>query len=209
MIEYQSLSHFATVEIEDKKSRFIGFAKPIQSIEEAEEFVEEIKNKHKDATHHVFAWKLHKPQQMQRFSDDGEPQGTAGMPVYDVLMKRNITQAIIVVVRYFGGIKLGAGGLVRCYSKAASLAVEEAKPIKYLQHQMYSLRIDYANADKLRYQLDQYGYHQTDPQYQEDVSWDVAVKKDETESFIKCLKDITNDSVQYKKGDLQEFPISI
>ncbi len=209
MISYQSLTHFAKVEIEEKKSRFIGMAKPLQNEADAKLFIAEQREQYKDANHHVYAWLLHKPQHLQRFSDDGEPQGTAGLPVYDCLAKRNITQAGIVVVRYFGGIKLGAGGLVRCYSKAAALAVEAAIPVLYVQHRMYTVYADYADVERLRYQLKQLGYRQTEPQYAANVFWQVAVKEDQTEQFIATLKDLTNDTIIYKKEDLQEFPISV
>ena len=146
---------------------------------------------------------------MQRFSDAGEPQGTAGLPVFDVLDKQGIVQAGIVVVRYFGGIKLGSGGLVRAYGKTASLAVEKAKPILWINHRTFQLTCDYSNAEKVRYQLSTLGYHQTEPVYTDQVSWQVAIKPDQEEIFVALLKDITSDNIVIKKGKMKEFPISI
>ena len=106
-----------------KKSRFIGYSKPVQTADEAIEFINKIKAKHWDATHNVYAYCL-RDGQIRRYSDDGEPQGTAGIPVLDVLLKEGLTDVVVVATRYFGGIMLGAGGLVRAYSHTAKIAVE-------------------------------------------------------------------------------------
>ena len=148
--QYRSLRDSAEIEYIEKKSRFIGVAAPLQNTKEAEAFVQKQRERFPDATHHVFAWIIIKPQRIQRFSDAGEPQGTAGLPVFDVLDKQDLVQAGIVIVRYFGGIKLGAGGLVRAYGKAASLAVEKAKPIIWQNHRLFHLTCDYTYAEKVR-----------------------------------------------------------
>jgi uncharacterized YigZ family protein len=105
-----------------KKSRFIGYIKPVSSKQEALDFITEISKKNWDATHNVYAYVI-REEGVKKFSDDGEPQGTAGMPVLDVIEKNGVTDVCIVVTRYFGGIMLGAGGLVRAYSHSASLAL--------------------------------------------------------------------------------------
>lgn len=204
---YLSLARSSQIELEEKKSRFIGLAKPVGDVEEAQEFLSEQKQKYPDATHHVYAWILAKPQMTQSFSDDGEPQGTAGMPVLDVLAKQDLVQAAVIVVRYFGGVKLGAGGLVRAYSKAASLAVEQAGIVRWLAHRMYRLSADYALTERLRYQLDQLGYRQTEPLYQAHVEWQVAVALDKEEEFIALVKDLTADRVLCHKEGIREFPL--
>ena len=204
---YLSLARSSRIELEEKKSRFIALAKPVENVEEAQGFLREQQQKYPDATHHVYAWILAKPQMAQSFSDDGEPQGTAGMPVLDVLAKQGLVQAAVIVVRYFGGIKLGAGGLVRAYSKAASQAVEEAGIVRWLTHQMYRLSSDYGLAEKLRYQLDQLGYRQEEPIYQAKVEWEVAVALGREEEFIDLVKDLTADRVVYHKGEIREFPL--
>ena len=112
-------------EIEEKKSRFICNIRPVKTEEEAVAFIEEMKKKYWDARHNCSAFVLGKRQELTRCSDDGEPSGTAGRPIFNVIDKKNLKNVLIVVVRYFGGIKLGAGGLVRAYTKCASGAVEE------------------------------------------------------------------------------------
>lgn len=207
--DYKSLKQYAEIEFNEKRSRFIGIAKPLSSPAEAEEFIAVQKKRFPDATHHVYAWIISQPQQVQRFSDDGEPQGTAGLPVLDVLQKQKLVQAGIVVVRYYGGVNLGGGGLVRAYSKSAALAVEEAQPIIWLTHRVYNLTCDYAHAERVRFQLDQLNYHQTNPVYTVDVSWQVAVRPQKEKQFIKLLKDLTSDNIIYKRGVEKSFPSSL
>ncbi len=129
MEEYLTLAQSNCDEFTVKHSRFIGYAKPVQTQEEAVGFINEIKAKHWDAKHNVYAYIL-RDGQIKRYSDDGEPQGTAGIPVLDVLQKEGLTDCVVVVTRYFGGILLGGGGLVRAYSHAAKLAVDSARVIK-------------------------------------------------------------------------------
>lgn len=120
---YRTLKAESCDEFIEKRSRFIGYARPVKTEEEALEFIKQMKARHWDAAHNVYAYSLRQGQ-IRRFSDDGEPQGTAGIPVLEVLTKRQITDAVVVVTRYFGGILLGAGGLVRAYSHGAGLGVE-------------------------------------------------------------------------------------
>ena len=120
---YRTIQMEAACEFVERRSRFIGAVRPVTSEEEAQRFIEERRRLHWNATHNVYAYCLRNGQ-LRRFSDDGEPQGTAGMPVLDVLQKEGVTDCAVVVTRYFGGILLGAGGLVRAYSHSASLAVQ-------------------------------------------------------------------------------------
>jgi len=128
MNEYRTIKYEADDSFVERRSRFIGYAKPVTTNEEAVAFINEIKAKHWDATHNVYAYVL-RDGQIRRYSDDGEPQGTAGIPVLDVLLKENLTDLVVVVTRYFGGVLLGAGGLVRAYSHGAKIAVVAAKMI--------------------------------------------------------------------------------
>ena len=125
MNSYKTVKSFASDELVEKRSRFIGYCKPVKTEAEAIEFINKIKKEHWDARHNVYAYSLREGN-VRRYSDDGEPSGTAGMPVLEVLTKSEITDAVIVVTRYFGGILLGTGGLVRAYSAAAKLGVEAA-----------------------------------------------------------------------------------
>ncbi len=119
---YRTVAGPAQIELEEKKSRFIAACRPLTDESEANAFVNGIRQQYPDATHHVYAWILGGDNILQRFSDDGEPQGTAGLPVLDVLRKQNIDQAGIVVTRYFGGTLLGTGGLVHAYGRSAAMA---------------------------------------------------------------------------------------
>ncbi|NJB05581.1 YigZ family protein [Clostridioides difficile] len=149
MSNYRTLHEFGTDEITIEKSVFIGYAKPIKSEEEALEFINEIKKKHKDATHNVWAYTVGKNMNIQRYSDDGEPQGTAGIPTLEVIKKEDLRDVAVVVTRYFGGTKLGAGGLVRAYTKGAKLGLEAGKIIYKVMYQEVKVKIDYTQLGKV------------------------------------------------------------
>ena len=138
--------------MEEKRSTFIGYCQPLADEKQANAFVSGIRERYPDATHHVFAWVLGGERQLQKYSDDGEPQGTAGLPVLDILRKNDIEDAGLVVVRYFGGTLLGGGGLVRAYGKAASLALEQARPVTMQLCHRFRMTVPYADVDRLRWQ---------------------------------------------------------
>lgn len=146
--DYITLDNYAFEEYTVNKSRFIGYACPVLSSEEAVEFIASIRQKHSDATHNVYAYAVRSPE-YSRYSDDGEPQGTAGMPVLDVIKKSGLTDCCIVVTRYFGGILLGTGGLVRAYSHSAKLAVEKAGIVKMSMCSQMVCICDYSFYPKL------------------------------------------------------------
>ena len=148
MDTYRSLLEYAESTYEDRKSIFYGFAAPVSTEEEALAFVKNIKSKYPDARHHVFAYVL-RENHITRFSDDREPQGTAGLPTLDVLRKQNIENAVVVVVRYFGGILLGTGGLVKAYGTAAKQAVANAKIIEYATYAFRSIEVSYNDYQKI------------------------------------------------------------
>jgi len=125
MTTYTTIKAFASAELIEKRSHFIGYAKPVTTQDEAIAFINEIKTKHWDATHNVYAYVV-QGEGISRYSDDNEPQGTAGIPTLDAIRKRGITDCVVVVTRYFGGTLLGAGGLVRAYSAAAKAAIDAA-----------------------------------------------------------------------------------
>lgn len=148
MQEYLTLKNENCDEFTVKHSRFIGYAKPVTTQEEAVKFINDIKSKHWDAKHNVYAYIL-RDGQIRRYSDDGEPQGTAGIPVLDVLQKEGLTDCVVVVTRYFGGILLGGGGLVRAYSHAAKLAVDSAQVIRMAMCVRAECECDYGFYGKL------------------------------------------------------------
>ncbi len=142
MSDYLTLEKEAFDEFTEKRSRFIGYAKPVSTQQEAADFINKIKSKHWDATHNVYAYVLRDGQQ-KRYSDDGEPSGTAGVPVLDVLLKENLTDCAVVATRYFGGVLLGAGGLVRAYSHTSKIAVTAARIIKMSLCSVLLVECDY------------------------------------------------------------------
>ncbi|MBQ0098670.1 MAG: YigZ family protein [Oscillospiraceae bacterium] len=156
MNSYITLKSFASYEIVEKHSRFIAYAKPIKTEQEALDFLSEIRTKHWDARHNVYAYVL-RENQLSRYSDDGEPGGTAGMPVLDVLKKSGITDAVIVVTRYFGGTLLGTGGLVRAYSTSAKLAVEQAGLKTLTECLVCTLDCSYTQYGKIPSVISQFG----------------------------------------------------
>ena len=146
-MEYTTLSKEASVSFIEKKSEFIGHASPVKTEEEAIEFIGKIRKKHSLATHNCYAYMLSNGS--ARYSDDGEPQGTAGVPILSVIQKGGFTDAVIVVTRYFGGILLGAGGLVRAYSASARDAVAAAKIVTYALCTEFEVECGYSEYQKL------------------------------------------------------------
>ncbi len=128
MADYKTVRAAASGELTEKRSRFIGYCKPVSTEEEATAFIASIRSRHWDARHNVYAYSLREGN-LRRYSDDGEPSGTAGMPVLDVLQKSGVTDVCVVVTRYFGGVLLGTGGLVRAYSQAARLGLNAAQGV--------------------------------------------------------------------------------
>lgn len=147
-IEYKTVEKESFNEFTEKKSRFIGYVCPVKTQAEATEFISKIKSKHWDATHNVSAYVL-RENNIQRSSDDGEPSGTAGVPVLDVLLKEKLVDVCVVVTRYFGGILLGAGGLIRAYSHGSKIAVESGNIITMSLCKVFTVSVDYSFYERL------------------------------------------------------------
>ena len=192
MSNYRTLHEFGTDEITIEKSVFIGYAKPIKSEEEALEFINEIKKKHKDATHNVWAYTVGKNMNIQRYSDDGEPQGTAGIPTLEVIKKEDLRDVAVVVTRYFGGTKLGAGGLVRAYTKGAKLGLEAGKIIYKVMYQEVKVKIDYTQLGKVQNELMNLGYFIKDTVYEDNVEIVVYSRLEDVEKLSEKMIDITS-----------------
>lgn len=138
------------IEFEEKKSKFIGYIKPCKSVKEAEKFVEYIKKMHPNATHNCSAFRVvENGQEYYKVDDDGEPSGTAGKPIGEILITLGIYNLVVVVTRYFGGIKLGAGGLIRNYAKTAKLAVIEAEIVEYIEREEYLIDFSYNKSNEI------------------------------------------------------------
>lgn len=206
MSNYRSLHEFGTDEITIEKSVFIGYAKPIKSEEEALEFINEIKKKHKDATHNVWAYTVGKNMNIQRYSDDGEPQGTAGIPTLEVIKKEDLRDVAVVVTRYFGGTKLGAGGLVRAYTKGAKLGLEAGKIIYKVMYQEVKVKIDYTQLGKVQNELMNLGYFIKDTVYEDNVEIVVYSRLEDVEKLSEKMIDITSGTGKIVLGE--EFYLS-
>ncbi|GAA0092363.1 YigZ family protein [Paraclostridium bifermentans] len=203
---YKTLHEFGTDEIIIEKSTFIGYAKPIKTEEEAVEFINEIKKKHKDARHNVWAYTVGKSMNIQRYSDDGEPQGTAGIPTLEVIKKEDLRDVVVVVTRYFGGIKLGAGGLVRAYTKGAKIGLEAGKIIEKIMYQEVKIKIDYNQLGKVQNEIMNMGYFIKDTIYEDNVEIIVYSRANEKEAIIERINDITSATAQITIGE--EFYLS-
>lgn len=206
MSNYRTLHEFGIDEITIEKSVFIGYAKPIKSEEEALEFINEIKKKHKDATHNVWAYTVGQNMNIQRYSDDGEPQGTAGIPTLEVIKKEDLRDVAVVVTRYFGGTKLGAGGLVRAYTKGAKLGLEAGKIIYKVMYQEVKIKIDYTQLGKVQNELMNLGYFIKDTIYEDNVEIIVYSKLEDVEKLSEKMIDITNGTGKIVLGE--EFYLS-
>lgn len=192
-----------------KKSKFIGYVKPIESVDEANAFIESIKKKHWDANHNVPVYVLGDRFQIQKYSDDGEPSGTAGVPVLNMLKNENITNVVVVITRYFGGIKLGTGGLVRAYTQSAKSALEAGKVIEMIAYQKISVSMNYTLFGKFQnYLANNKGYFIVDTIYTDDVTTELYVMTDELDVFEKQVIEMTNANVVMAKGDEDMLPIS-
>ena len=189
--EYRTVKLETEDEFIEKRSRFIGHIKPVATEKQALDFIEKIRKENWDATHNVYAYILREGQ-IQRYSDDGEPKGTAGIPVLDVLKKENLVDCAVVVTRYFGGILLGAGGLVRAYSHGAKIAVDAGKRILMRMRSVLSVMCDYAFYGKLSMLIPEMNGIVDETLFEENVTVIFSLPKDCVESFNDKLVDMSN-----------------
>lgn len=187
---FTTVEHESSEEFEERKSLFIGHAIPIKSADEALEFIKKKKREYADATHNVFAYIL-EGGRIAKYSDDGEPQGTAGMPVLDTIKKSNVDGVCVVVTRYFGGILLGAGGLVRAYAHAAKLALESANIITYEKYDIFSLRCGYSEYQKYLPLLSSFDAIIDDTVFEADVKVVFAIKQGVDANLLPKISEIS------------------
>lgn len=191
MESYITIHHHASFEYEDRKSIFIGEAMPVSTEEEALSFIESVKKRFPDARHHVYAYVL-RDNSIMRFTDDREPQGTAGMPVLDVIRKNGLTDIVVVVTRYFGGTLLGTGGLVRAYSAAAVGAVESAEIITYDIYVTLTIETTYSDYQKFAPIFAETGYRSEDVRYTDKVILTGSVSKANLDGLMDKLVQTTS-----------------
>ena len=200
MEDYKTVLNNAEAEMVERKSRFIGYCRPVNNQDEAIAFINEIRTLHRQATHNVYAYVL-REDNIMRYSDDGEPAGTAGVPVLEVIKKEGLTDICVVVTRYFGGILLGAGGLVRAYGKSAKLGIDAAERVEKIYCKLYLIRCDYSTYGKLEYAINTDGYILKDCAFENDVCITVGVKPEQENAFLKTVADISGGSAK-----LSELP---
>lgn len=191
MQEYKTVEKEASDFFIEKKSKFIGYAKPVKTKEDALEFISKIKSKHWDATHNVYAYVL-RENNIQRYSDDGEPSGTAGVPVLDVMLKESLVDVCVVATRYFGGTLLGAGGLVRAYSHTSKIALDAAGIITMAQCSVMSAEVDYSFYDRLNILLSDFSAVILDTSFSDKVCVEFSVKENIVDSLNAKLIDVSN-----------------
>lgn len=196
MVEsYTTVHHHATFEYEDRKSIFIGEAMPVSTEEEALSFIESVKKEYPDARHHVYAYVL-RDNSIMRFTDDGEPQGTAGMPVLDVIRKNGLTDIAVIVTRYFGGTLLGTGGLVRAYTASALGAVKEAQIITYDIYSTVSIESSYSDYQKFTPIFTDTGFRNEGIRYTDKVIISGSVRKINLDILLDKLIQATSGRVK-------------
>lgn len=204
---YTTLEGYGRDEFEEKRSIFIGHAAPAKTEEEAMAFIKSKQKEFADATHNVWAYYMEGGIKA-RYSDDGEPQGSSGMPVLDTIRKSGVNDAVIVVTRYFGGALLGVGGLVRAYSHAAKIALDAAHIITYELYSELLAECSYSDYQKLSVELEQFDAIVDDSEFTDKVTVCFAVRKTLAERLItrfseltggRCTPEITGERFDYKK----------
>lgn len=188
-------------ELIEKKSRFIATVRPVESEEEALEFIAAMKKKYWNATHNCSAFVIGENQQMQRCSDDGEPQGTAGRPMLDVLLGEDVHNAAVVVTRYFGGTLLGTGGLVRAYSRAVQEGLKASRIIEKKEGALLSIRTDYNGLGKIQYLLGQRGLTITNSEYTDIVVVETLVPEEQIGELREAVTEATNGRAEFLKEE--------
>lgn len=206
--DYKTVLENASNEFVEKRSRFIGYCKPVKTEQEAIDFINEKRSEHWNATHNVYAYSLREGN-IKRYSDDGEPSGTAGMPVLDVIVKNEIFDVVVVVTRFFGGVLLGTGGLVRAYSHGSKIAVEAAKPVIMQNCLVCEARCAYNQYGKVSSLIIGVGATVDDTVYESDVLVKFHIKPDLLGTLNKKLADATSGEVTVEQKDEQYFAVQI
>lgn len=191
MGEYRTVARETTAEQTIERSRFIACIRHVESREEAEAFIEEIRSRHRDARHNVPAFVLGRHAEVQWASDDGEPSGTSGMPVLRVLTGNGLTDTVIVITRYFGGIKLGTGGLMRAYTGVAREAVDRAGVCGLIDQKIMTFRVSYPRFDRISRIASEAGFEIADTYYDDKVTLSICTEESNAERTVRMLTDLT------------------
>lgn len=208
MSQYLTIANDFSDETVIKKSRFITSLKRVQNEDQAMDFINEIKKTHVKANHSCYAFMIGQRDQIQRASDDGEPSGTAGVPILEVIKKNDLHDVCIVVTRYFGGIKLGAGGLIRAYAGSAAGGIEKIGIVQRLLTKEIILTIEYHQLDKLNYWLTQNNFLNPKIEYSDVVKLTMPVKLEYIDTFQKKITELLNGNltIDYGNEGFSEIP---
>ena len=206
LTSYKTIKKSAQDEFIVNKSRFIGYASPCQTEEEALAFLKLIRDRHRDATHNCYAYVIGENAGIMRYSDDGEPGGTAGLPMMEVLKKRGVVNCCVVVTRYFGGILLGAGGLVRAYSQGCAVALDAAQVSVMELSQRYLFDVPYPMWDKFTYALQSQPVILENTDFQASVEATILVREKDAEPFLKAITMLMDGREDYLLTDEEFYP---
>ena len=190
--QYITVRQYGTDEFVISRSRFIGYACPCTSEDEALAFLQRIRNAHRDATHHCFAYIIGLNSGVMRYSDDGEPGGTAGLPIIEVMRAKNIVNCCVVVVRYFGGTLLGTGGLVRAYTQGCKIALDAAQIVRMEQTAHYLCDIPYSCWDSVRHAAESLPVQVLDPDFGASVTFTLAVRTRDAGQALDAMARVTS-----------------
>ena len=195
---YRSILNDETYRFEEKKSIFISHIKGVDNEDSAKKFIEEIKKKYYDARHNVYGYVIGKDISIQKYSDDGEPQGVAGIPIVDVINKNNLTNVIVVVTRYFGGILLGFGGLARAYVKACSEVIKKSKIIEVINGNALHVKIDYELMGSLQHYLNENKIYIDKIDYEDKVIFKIRYPKEGIQKLKTEIINLTSNNLEIK-----------
>lgn len=209
LTQYKTVAGYGEDYIVIERSRFIGYAQRVTTEEEATTFIAMIKKKHWDATHNCSAFVIGENDQIQRSSDDGEPSGTAGKPILECIKKNGVKDTAVVVTRYFGGIKLGAGGLVRAYTAGTVTALKAAKIVVHTLHQTISVSVDYTWWGKVENELRIGEYRVSGTDFTDKVTAHVQIPEGEQDDFVASMVDLTNGQAQIDLGEKEYVEVPV
>ncbi len=208
--DYHTIQGYGESEIIIQKSRFLTYVSRAETEQQAQNFINNIKEKHKSANHNCSAYIIGEHDNIQKANDDGEPSGTAGVPMLEVLKKQGLQDTVVVVTRYFGGIKLGGGGLIRAYGKATTEGIDAAKVVERKLHHLMKISIDYTWLGKVENEVRNSVYPLKEINYAELVEVKVFTKADEEETFINWMAEMTNGQakIELVEKEFLEFTVN-
>lgn len=204
ILGYFTIKDQACSRFEEKKSVFIGSIKRVYTEADAKKFINVVKEQNPKASHNVYAYVIGEKMNIQRYNEDREPQGTAGIPILEVIKKKVITDVVIVVTRYFGGILLGKGGLAKAYSKSAALSIDEAKIVERVKGSPIDISVDYEVLGKLKYLFEQKSISIENIEYADKVQLSINCILEDVDLLINEIIDVTNGKCELIVGD-EEF----